>query len=229
VIHAKGRRRLTCYHEAGHILARWYLGHLTESLNVLTALQVRSGGCPINRRGRTSECEGHCRDYETGPQKLETPETLQQSFEGAVERATDCRCLTVQGVAMAMVDCLVGLFAEARIRHCSAGKALVTGGTQDYANFRHLRDTSFAEDALAGKLAWDQTAALIRSGHGWRAIEAIAAPLYKTGELDDRRCAELCAEAYGVSEHPGSGAVMEAWPIAPATIRAGWLRSQPKK
>ncbi len=52
MIRTKGRRRLACYHEAGHALARWWMGFHTENVVVLTVEQVRAGVTVLDRRDR---------------------------------------------------------------------------------------------------------------------------------------------------------------------------------
>jgi hypothetical protein len=58
MIRTKGRRRLTCFHEAGHCLARWYFGYPIERVVVLTVEQVRAGVRIRNPRGELVTCEG---------------------------------------------------------------------------------------------------------------------------------------------------------------------------
>ncbi len=63
-----GRRPLTCYHEAGHCLTRWYFGHYFDRALVLTIEDVARGVRPQNRRGvPVKGVEGFVDGYDLGP------------------------------------------------------------------------------------------------------------------------------------------------------------------
>src|SRR3712207_1987004 len=93
MIRTKGRRRLTCYHEAGHCLARWYFGHLIFSATVLTVEDVRAGRWPLNSRGQPVQCEGRVDAYDILSTVM-TPEAL--DLMKPEDRA---RCEPLLGVA----------------------------------------------------------------------------------------------------------------------------------
>ena len=43
MIRTRGRRPLTCHHEAGHAVARWWLGFHLDDATVLSVEEVRAG------------------------------------------------------------------------------------------------------------------------------------------------------------------------------------------
>lgn len=58
-----GRRRLTCHHEAGHALVRWYFGHGTDRAVVLTVEEIRAGKLIEGWRGEPHAAEGSVVGY----------------------------------------------------------------------------------------------------------------------------------------------------------------------
>ena len=64
MIRTTGRRPLTCHHEAGHALVRWYFGHRTDRAVVLTVEEVCAGRQVENRRGVMVACEGLVDGYD---------------------------------------------------------------------------------------------------------------------------------------------------------------------
>ena len=61
---SRGRRLLTCHHEAGHAVARWWLGFHSDDVVVLTVDELRAGVVVMDRRGNEHHCEGHAGGYD---------------------------------------------------------------------------------------------------------------------------------------------------------------------
>ena len=60
----KGRRSLTCHHEAGHALARWFFGYDTDRAVVQPVEAFLAGRRIRDRRGRLVTCEGMVTGYD---------------------------------------------------------------------------------------------------------------------------------------------------------------------
>ncbi|MGI4941838.1 MAG: hypothetical protein ACRYHQ_14970 [Janthinobacterium lividum] len=226
-VRAKGRRPLTCYHEAGHCLARWFFGHSADRAVVLTVEEVRAGAWPVDRRGRTMECEGAVEGYDIGPNPhlpvvplaSETPEHVRKLYEQHQAIGTE----------MALVDNAIGIEAEARYTKRSAFACVLNGGMEDVAHSRLLLDMRFpdpAEREAASLLGERRARALVRSAPGWQAIASVAAGLLEHGELDwHDDIAPRISAAYG-DRVPGRGPVMDRWPWLLEMFRSGDVAEQ---
>jgi hypothetical protein len=217
MIRTKGRRRLTCYHEAGHALARWYCGHFFDRVLVLTVEQVRRSEWPKNRRGFVRpDIEGMVDGYALGPSPALGPEHYKAMSPEAL------RFLQVD-IEQELIDCLAGPIAEAAYSRRSVVTAMLWGGDGDMGRVRQLLNEWFPDPAAraqAYRLAARRTAALVRSGPGWRALTALAEALYESGELDWPEAKPVIEAAYG-REQPQLRMWMEAWPPTLEMIRGG--------
>ncbi len=221
-VRAEGRRPLTCYHEAGHCLARWFFGHHADRVVVLTVEEVRAGAWPVDRKGRATECEGVVEGYDLGPNPFLPargldPDTAEQ------DRCAYERSLAI-GTDMALVDNAIGIEAEARYRKRSGFACAMAGGQMDMHHARLLLDMRFpdpAEREAASLLAEQRARALVRSDRGWRAIRSVAEGLLERGELDwQDDIAPLISAAYD-GQTPGLGPVMDRWPWPLEMFRNG--------
>ncbi len=109
--YAHGRRPLACHHEAGHAVARWWLGFHVDDVAVLSVEEVRAGEMLADRRGREHRCEGLLNGYDISiPLARETlsgrVEPDRTWFARQAERRTE----------MALVELYAGFWAKARYR-----------------------------------------------------------------------------------------------------------------
>ena len=221
MIRTKGRRPLTCHHEAGHALVRWYFGHRTDRAIVLTVEQVRAGVQLENRRGiPVIGCEGMVDAYSIcgypyGPARVKI----------APEAAPEIRKGWGVGRAIALIECYAGFYAESAYRRCSVIASILAGGGKDMESAADiLGGWDLAEDErnAVALSAQDRAAALVRSKKGSAAIRAVAAALLDRGEVDGDEIAALCRAAYGGQEC-AFGAWSNHWPPTLAQIRSGYI------
>lgn len=216
----RGRRRLTCHHEAGHALTRWYFGHRSDRAVVLSVEEVRAGRTVENRRGVEVVCEGLVDGWEIheppfGPRDYGgSPETLAAIQRGReISRDID------------LVNCAAGMAAEAAYRRVSGFMVAIGGGDGDMKFARAIREAWFPDEAdnrEAAFLAERRAAALVRSAPGSAAIRAMAAALLDRGEIDGDEIGTLCRGAYGGRECR-FGAWNDHWPPTLAQLRAGFI------
>ncbi len=215
----RGRRPLACHHEAGHAVARWWLGFHSDDVAVLTLDEVRAGEMLADRRGREYRCEGLLNGYDISiPLARETlsgrVEPDRTWFARQVERRTE----------MALVELYAGFWAEARYRRRSSLICVLGGGSQDLAQAREVAAAWFdTEEACSAAHSRTEriARALARSPKAWAAVQAIAAALFDCGRIDGDEVDALSSAAYGGSLDYDRWA--EAWPPTPAQIRAGFL------
>lgn len=216
----RGRRRLTCYHEAGHALTRWYFGHFTDRALVLTVEDVRAGKTIETRRGTELACEGVVDGYDIheqpfGPRNFGEPSADTAKFERWREVSRDIE----------LVNCAAGMAAEIAYRRVSGFAVAFGGGDGDIKFSRAIRDAWFADEAehhKAAFLAERRAAALVRSAQGSAAIRAMAAALLDRGEIDGDEIDALCQNAYG-GRKCRFGAWNDLWPPTLAQLRAGFI------
>lgn len=193
-----GRRPKTCYHKAGHCLARWWFGHTFDRVLVLTTEQVAQGIQPLNRRSvLLTDVEGFMDAYDLMP--MLTPAML-DGMGGKPEDLARMQRNARVSVEMNLIECYVGAAAEARYCKCSVIAALWMGGNGDMAQVRRMLDTWYPDpDArrLADIQATQRAAALVRSEAGWQAVTALASALMERGELQWSEAEPLLAAAYG--------------------------------
>ena len=219
----RGRRPLTCYHEAGHLLARWYFGHFADRAVVLTVEEVKAGAWPIDRRGRASECEGIVEGYDIGP----NPYLPQPQFSDEMSQSSRDKyeAMAAMGTDVGLIQCAIGIEAEARYTKRSAIACALSGGGGDMQYSSDLLKMRFPDSAEreAASLRTERWArALVRSKAGWNAITLIANVLHKYGVIEWEEADVLCAAAYG-REQPWLGDWAEQWPPSIEMLRAGML------
>lgn len=221
MVRAKGRRMLTCHHEAGHALVRWYFGHLTDDIAVLSAEEVRSGTVLYGRQGNPIQCEGLVRGYDIcqypfGPMALanSTPEE-QAEFDRLRAISRDIE----------LINCLAGFYAEAHFRRRSIGGCMLAGGSGDMAHYKMVIEAWGLSDDDRWRVSASAEAcasALVRSPMGQAAIQSLAGALMERGEVLGSEAATLFRAAYGGRECE-FGAWGRHWPPTPAQIRAGFI------
>ncbi len=219
MIRTKGRRRLACYHEAGHALARWWMGFHTENVVVLTVEQVRAGVTVLDRRDREHAVEGMVNGYD-----IHMP-LAREMVAGArdADRAWLSRQVEVR-TDMALMELYAGPFAEVRFRKCAALACFMFGGDQDMAQAREIAAAWFDDevDRRAAHFRADRrAAALVRSRKGWMAISALASAVFRKGEIDGDEVDALCAGVYGGEFR--YGVWDKAWPPTLEQIRDGHI------
>lgn len=221
MVRTKGRRRLTCHHEAGHALTRWYFGHQTDRALVLTVEEVRAGKVVKNRKGvRVVGCEGIVEGYDLighpfGPMLIEGSPEEQERFNylRAISRDVE------------LINRYAGFMAEAHYRRMSATACMLSGGRQDMQHARLVVDAwklPQTERNELLRLTEARAAALVRSKPGSAAIKAIANALMERGRLTGNQIATLCRGAYGGREC-AHGAWDAYWPATPEQIRLGFI------
>ena len=203
--HPRGRRRLTCHHEAGHAVARWWLGHLSDEAVVLTIDEVRAGITIPGRRGQQQHAEGAVNGYD-----LVEPGMRGQELAFRTEAN--------------LVEMLAGPCAEARYRRQSLSWCLFEGGAVDLAEMARLRREGFGdgpEGEQAVARAEGIALSLVRSRKGWAAIQAVAGILLDRGRINGGDVDALCSAAYGTPYAYDRWA--GAWSPTLAQIRSGYL------
>ncbi len=218
-----GRRPLTCYHEAGHCLARWWFGHSFDRVLVLTTEQVVHNIRPVSQRGMpVMDTEGFMDGYDL--KSSLTPDML-DGMGDEPDLVSQLRHVALVSVEMDLIENYIGAAAEARYRKCSAIAIMRTGGAGDLAQAGRTLNTWYSDpDArrTANIQATQRAVALVRSEAGWRAIIALATTLLKHGEVQWNEAEPLLAAAYG-HEQPNPNAWIAAWPPSLDMIRNGQL------
>lgn len=220
IIRTKGRRRLACHHEAGHALARWYFGHLTDRVVVLTVEQVLAGETIEDGRGRKRQCEGLCEGYDIigypyGPLHLAgDPEgEAKVNHHRAISRDVD------------LIHCLAGFYAEAHYGRVSPNAAMFAGGMEDMAHIKTVLDAwdlPNSERRALEALAEKRAAALVHSPKGAAAIRTLADALIDRGEVEFEEIGAIFRAAYDGHECR-FGAWNAHWPPTLAQLRAGFI------
>lgn len=222
-----GRRLLTCYHEAGHCLARWWFGHFFDRVLVLTAEEVARGVQHLNRRGvPITGAEGFMDCYSL-VSPLPAPDLLDNA-EGEPGFAAQVSHNMRVSVEMSLIETYAGVAAEARYRKCSFLWAMLTGGEGDLAHTRQTLDAWFPTPEARNTAAFAaerRAMALVRSEAGWQAITALANALMERGELQWTEAEPLLSAGYGCAR-PALNAWMESWPPSFAMIRNGRFPAQ---
>lgn len=216
----RGRRRLTCHHEAGHALVRWYFGHRTDRAVVLTVEELRAGVTVENHRGIEVACEGIVDGWE-----IHEPPFGPRDFGGASEAAAAAERWREIGRDVELMTCAAGMAAEAAYRRVSVLACAIGGGDGDLKFARTILDAWFPSGEgrrEAMFLAERRAAALVRSAPGSAAIGAMADALMERGEIDGDEIDTMCRRAYGgrQCEFGGWNAL---WPPTLAQIRSGFI------
>lgn len=210
----RGRRRLTCVHEAGHCLARWFFGFHIDDAAVLSAEQVMAGETLPDRRDRQIRCEGivngHDIHFTLGP----------DIGMGGIDKAAYLRN-GQRRAEIALVELMAGMAAEARYRRRPLFEVYWGGGEADQEQARRIAEQWFGlNDANAAiDLACRRAAALVRSLKGQAAIGVIAEDFRQHGRLEGDQIHKICEAAFGFA--PAHDAWEEAWPPTLAQLRAG--------
>lgn len=223
MVRSENRRRLTCHHEAGHALVRWYFGHGIDRVVVLTVNEVRAGVAVENRKGIEVQCEGICEGYDIlgypfGPMTVSGYDDEQQAEHNrlrAISRDIE------------LINCLAGPYSEAAYRRVSVVGCLLFGGDGDLSHLRTILEAwGWAKDTPEHRDAWQlagtRASALVRSPMGAAAIRSIAGALLERGEVNGDEVRAMCRAAYGGKEC-AYGAWSGHWPPTLAQIRAGYI------
>ena len=227
MIRTRGRRPLTCHHEAGHAVARWWLGFHTDDVAVLTVDEVRGGAMLPDRRGREHRCEGLANGYD-----IHFPHAREQvcgSWDSADHRASFILSAG-RRADMALVELYAGGYAEARFLRRSAFACFLSGGGGDVDQAREIAADWFdtqADQQAAHARAETIARAFVRSPKGWAAIKAVAGALLGRGRIDGDEVDALCSAAYGAPFAYDRWA--EIWPPTAEQIRSGHLPFRERK
>ncbi|WP_375274342.1 hypothetical protein [Methylorubrum thiocyanatum] len=214
------RRRLTCHHEAGHALVRWYFGHRTDRAVVQTVEEVRNGVPILTGHGDQIFCEALVDGYDIigypfGPLKVNGSQEEQTRINRSRSIARDIE----------LMNCYAGFVAEAHYRRISPKVCMFAGGLRDLEQARTVLDAwqlSEMDEHALRELSYDRAVALVRSRHGSAAIRAMADALMERGEIDGVEIAALCRDAYG-GRKCAFGAWSRHWPPTIGQLRAGYI------
>lgn len=213
--HSTGRRRLTCYHEAGHCLGRWYFGFATHRASVLTQEQVRFGCTIEDTQAREVRAEGSVDGHD-----IHFPYSLEMmNFQDADASAVFARSGPVRA-EIALINCFIGVVAEARFRRASLIACFINGGSEDLEQAQEIADLWLSRSAAPLATAQRRAQALVRSTPGWAAISAVADQLWARGEIDGDHVDELCQKAFN-GRSPVYDCWADHWPPALSDLRAG--------
>lgn len=220
----KGRRRLACYHEAGHALARWWLGFSTDNVVVLSVEQVLARAGILDRRGCLRfGCEGLVNGYEiiVFGERKDLAEGYDDERRAWLVRQCEARA------EMEIMSCYIGPYAEARFTKCGALGCFLGGGEGDLADVQRIIEAWFDGDPdKTVRVRADGIArSLVRSEKGWKAITVMAEALHRKGEIDGDEIDAICSEAYG--QPLEYGAWLNSWPPTPKQIRDGYIPVRP--
>lgn len=215
-----GRRRLTCHHEGGHALARWYFGHRTRSAVVLSLGEVRLGRTIKNWVGEEFHCEGMVDGWQIhsppfGPNRYPGPSDMTAYLSRCREVSRDIE----------LINCAAGIAAEATYRRLSMKDCAEGGGASDMRYAHAILEAWFTcEDRRREQmsLAVRRATALVRSAAGSRAICAMADALMERGKLDGDEIEALCRRAYG-GQQCSFGGWTAQWPPSLSQIRTGFI------
>lgn len=222
-----GRRRLTAYHEAGHVLARIYCGHFFDRA-VVCSVQEMLDGPHRTERGHEIEVEGVVEGYNVCC-PVTTPDRLRAMQGGSDEHREAVLQDGFRSAEMDMMYCLAGPIAEARFRRCSLLAVLLTGGDTDWKHAQDRAETWFPNEPSAALVFAEKRArALVRSAPGWQAIERMADVLTDRGVLECEESEAIFADAYGTAPPP-LVAWKNYWPPSLDMIRSGRLPPIPPR
>ena len=214
MIRTHGRRPLTCHHEAGHAVARWWLGFRTDDVAVLTVDAVLAGETLADRRGRAQRCEGLVNGYDI---HIPTAREQMAGLWDSVAHRANFVSQASRRAEMAIVELYAGPYAETRYTKRSALDRFLAGGMGDVNAVREIAAGWFAtEDEQKVTRAY-----LGRSPLGWAPLLAFPPPLLGGGRLDGDEVDTLCSATYGAPFAYDRWA--ECWPPSPAQIHAGFL------
>lgn len=226
MVRASNRRRpMTCHHEAGHALARWYFGHRTDHAVVFTPAEVWAGVQIETRRGWHSTCEGIVDGYDICSYPF-GPLNVSSEYP---EQGAELNRLRSISRDVDLINCLAGFYAEAAYRRASVAECMFAGGAGDMKHLRIILDAWPMSEAERNDLCREaeaRAAALVRSRMGAAAIRAVADRLLARGYLDGDEIASLCRSAYGDREC-AFGAWSHHWPPSLAQIRSGHIPPPP--
>lgn len=226
MIRTKGRRRLACHHEAGHALARWFFGHLTDRVVVLTVEQVLAGETIKDDRGREICCEGLCEGYDIlgfpfGPVHIagDPEEEARVNYHRAVMRDVE------------LIFCHAGFFAEAHYGKVCPIACMFSGGLEDMENVKSVFDAwemHGDERHVLAALTEKRAAALVRSPKGAAAIRALADALMERGEVEGEEIGAIFRCVYD-GRQCQFGAWNAHWPPTLAQLRSGYVPERKAK
>lgn len=148
MIRAKGRRPLTCHHEAGHALVRWYFGYGTDRAMVQTYEEYRAGKRVRDRRGRLVTCEGLVTGYDIYGQPWGRIE-----FHGSLEDAAWIDQTRTVSREIELTFCLAGFYAEAAYTRRSVGGCMLDGGTMDMKGVSGILNVWYEDENEARRTA----------------------------------------------------------------------------
>ena len=217
----RGRRPLACHHEAGHAVARWWLGFHSDDVVVLTIDEAQAGVVVVDRKGNSHRCEGHAGGYDIHMPMMRERLTVMPADDPYRD---DFTARAARRTEMALVELYAGAYAEARYTRRPALACFLAGGDGDLDAARRIAAEWFEteDDAKAARHRADDIArALMRSPKGWAATRAVAAALLDRGRITGRDVEALCDAAYGGSLEYDRWDT--AWPPTPAQIRSGFL------
>lgn len=213
------RRRCTCFHEAGHAVLRWWLGHDADYAMVLPLAAALAAARAPDRYGRPQVVEATVYGY-----AIATPEIYKRHLANA--RANDLRLpeRCAARVAMALMNCYAGPVAEARYTRKSLVACIIAGGSGDMESMDRILAAWFDDESdrsAARDEAISMTRAFVRSPKAWAAICVVARALQQRGELDGVVIASLCTAIYG--DAPEHDAWALRWPPTSEEIQSGCI------
>lgn len=214
------RRLQACFHEAGHILTRWYFGFYIKIAVVLSFDDIRNARWHVNQHGHAVECEGYVEGEPLhglpyGP-PLVTGNTIYDRKMFRVRQIT---------AEMEVLDCLSGPISEAKYLNVTNSICLLNGGEDDVECISQILRAWKCNDerqVYIKKISEDRAVALISSPQGSGAIKSIAEALMRTGKMKHDEIDTVCREHFDGAK-PSKKLWIESWPPTIDQLRSGHI------
>ena len=216
----KGRRRSTCHHEAGHVLARWYFGHFTYRVHVLKIDQVMNSIPIVDRQGRIHYAEGLMESYDICSRRFRLVDRAYIIASHGPEVGRDFD----MAPQVEMIECYAGAYAEAQYTGDNVDDIILTGGEKDEAMALELADRWTENEIKRNRMiikARQRAEALVSSKKARLALSGMAQTLFRHGKVYGDVLEKVCEDAYQTA--PALCSWRSHWPPTLTQLRSGFV------